>query len=118
MKKIQGFTLVEIIIVMAIISMLVALTIPAYQNYARSSSEKACLQETKAYANYAFLALNDQDDATHPSTPVSSACTNITDASTWTSGTADKTILGIPKFNGAKKTQCDLNISPSCTLVP
>lgn len=116
MNKIQGFTLIEIMIGVAILGVLAAIAIPAYNSYVRSSSEKACLLEVKAYSNHTFLALSDQDDTIHPSVPVVSACTNITDASAWTSDTAYKTIIGIPSHTDAKKSQCDLNISPSCTL--
>ena len=118
MKNNNGFTLIELMIVIAVIGLLTAIAIPFYSNYVRSSSEQACLQEVKAYSNHTFLSLNDQDDATLPSIPTFSTCTDITDASTWTLETMDKVIQGIPKQSGAKKAECDLGVSLSCQLVP
>lgn len=118
MKKMQGFTLIEVMIVVAVIGILAAMIIPSYQHYIQKTLENACLMELKGYANQTFLAINDQDETTNPSIPVVSACKEITDASAWDLDTSNKILIAIPKNSGAKKSQCNLDISPSCTLVP
>ncbi|SHH18963.1 prepilin-type N-terminal cleavage/methylation domain-containing protein [Clostridium grantii] len=52
--KIKGFTLIELIIVIAILGILSAIVIPKYISYANSSSETACLSNRRI-ANSTYL---------------------------------------------------------------
>ena len=51
MKNQQGFTLIELMIVVAIIAILAAIALPAYAEYRKKAAESACAGEAKAFMN-------------------------------------------------------------------
>jgi type IV pilus assembly protein PilA len=70
----QGFTLIELMIVVAIIGILAAVALPAYTSYTNKSKISACLAEATGIAK-AAAAANANNDANLLSTSTLSACT-------------------------------------------
>ena len=115
----KGFTLIELMIVVAIIGILAAIAIPAYQDYAKKSSENSCLAETKAYANTLYVDVNDP--ATSPASALASAvaltasaCQSITKPATDPAGN----VVGIVKNPRTNKdtVTCNLASNVVCTF--
>ncbi len=105
--NVRGFTLVELMIVVAIIAILASIALPAYNNYRIRSAEGACLAEMKHYAQFAVVAL--QTSAAIP-TPPRSACRLADTATSLTTP-----ITGTPRDPGVAVTTCDMNTA-NCSM--
>lgn len=53
MKPQNGFTLVELMVVVAVIGTLTSIALPSYSRYSQRSANAACMAEARAYMTYA-----------------------------------------------------------------
>lgn len=113
----NGFTIVEIMIVVAIIGSLVAIVFPNYYQYIADAQKNACLTEVKVYSDHIFYALNDMDDNTNSIPPSISACQSITDATNWTLETQQK-IFATAKSPSNARIECDIPNGTPCIVLP
>jgi type IV pilus assembly protein PilA len=107
MNRQKGFTLIEVMIVVAIIGILAGIAMASYIDYTRRAANGACLAETRGHLVNVMIAVTENRPVP---VLITSSCERITLAGD------QKSMTAYPVSPGNKGVFCDLDSSAVCVI--
>ncbi|WP_392340230.1 prepilin-type N-terminal cleavage/methylation domain-containing protein [Moritella marina] len=116
-KAQQGFTLIELMIVVAIVAILAGVGMPAYQNYTKKAQFSEVIGATAAYKTGVEICLNmtDINSCTTGGNSIPDAITSAVDGSVVKEIAVDKGVITATSSLGASGSEATYTLTPVIT---